>query len=109
MISDIVLLKELPREVKRITDSTSCVAGAMMKDEYLSTVEAVGFENVRVVKEEHYTPDLESDPDATVLVFNKETNSTEAKKVSELDDKAKQRLKETLREVSSINVLAIKP
>jgi hypothetical protein len=61
-------------------DSTSCVTGAMIKNEYLKTIESVGFENVKVDDEKHYEPDLADDPDATVQIFNAKTNATETKK-----------------------------
>jgi SAM-dependent methyltransferase len=110
MISDLVLLKELPEAIKKGMDPTSCVAGAIMKDEYLETIKAVGFENVRINEEKQYgTEDFPDDPDATVQVFNQKTNTTETRKVSELDEKAKQRLKATLKEISSISVSATKP
>lgn len=110
MISDLVLLKELPEAVKAGMDSTSCVTGAMMKDKYIETIRSVGFENVRIAQEKRYcSEDLEDDPDAEVLTFNPKTNATETRKVSELDEKAKQRLNETLEAVVSINVSATKP
>ena len=110
MISDLVLLKELPEAMKKAMDSTSCIAGAIMKDKYIETIEKVGFENVRIIQEKRYCfEDFEDDPDAEVLAFNPKTNTTETKKVSELDEQAKQRLKETLETVVSVNVSAIKP
>jgi len=110
MVSDLVLLKELPEAMKKGMDSTSCVAGAIMKDKYIETINAVGFENVRIIQEKSYhSEDLANDPDEEVLVFNPKTNATETKRVSELDDKAKQRMKEILEATLSINVSATKP
>lgn len=110
MISDLVLLKELPETMKQGMNPTSCVAGAMMKDKYVETIKAVGFENVRIIHEKGYcSEDFSDDPDAEVLAFNPKTNVNETKKVSELDEKAKQRLKETLETIMSVNVSAIKP
>jgi SAM-dependent methyltransferase len=109
MVSDLVLLKELPREINKVLDPTSCVTGAILKDKYLETIKTVGFENVRIDAENHYQPDLENDPDATVWIFNKKSNATETKKVSELDEKAKRRLKETMKGITSISVSATKP
>jgi arsenite methyltransferase len=52
MISDIVLLKELPDFIK---DSAAayigCISGALMKDEYLKTIRETGFEAVQIVEE----------------------------------------------------------
>lgn len=110
MISDLVLLKELPDAMKKVMDSTSCITGAMMKDKYIETIKKVGFENVRILQEKGYcSEDFEDDPDAEIQIFNSKTNTTETKKVSELDEREKQRMKETLEAVLSINVSAIKP
>ena len=52
MVSDIVLLKELPDFVKNsIAAYVGCVSGAVMKDEYIRAIEAAGFHDVKVVDE----------------------------------------------------------
>ena len=52
MVSDIILLKELPESVKNSAEAiVACVGGALMKDEYLAAVVSAGFENVEVVSE----------------------------------------------------------
>jgi len=52
MISDIVLLKELPDAIKSsIAAYVGCVAGATIKQEYLETIEAAGFQEVEIVSE----------------------------------------------------------
>ncbi len=109
MVSDLVLLKELPKQINKVLDPTSCVTGAMMKSDYLKTIKSVGFENVRIDQEKQYAPDLADDPDATVQIINAKTGTIETKKVSELEAKEKQRLEETLKEISSISVSATKP
>ncbi|NVM44720.1 MAG: arsenite methyltransferase [Candidatus Lokiarchaeota archaeon] len=44
IVSDIVLLKELPDKIKRNMKAyASCVAGAMLKDDYLSVIKDAGF------------------------------------------------------------------
>jgi len=44
-VSDIVLLKELSEEQKNSEDLlSSCVAGALLKDDYLNKIKSVGFE-----------------------------------------------------------------
>ena len=44
VVSDIVLLKELPDSVKQnMSAYTGCVAGAMLKDDYLGVIKDVGF------------------------------------------------------------------
>ncbi len=109
MVSDLVLLKELPEGLKKEMNSTSCVTGAIMKDKYIETIKAAGFENVKIIQEKRYCSEDFTDPDAEVLTFNPKTNVTETKKVSELDQKAKERMKETLETILSINVSAVKP
>lgn len=110
MVSDLVLLKELPETTKKGMSLTSCVVGAVMKDKYVEAINAVGFENVRIIREKsYYSEDFVNDPDSEVLTFNPKTNATETKKVSELDEKAKQRMKEIMEATLSINVSATKP
>ncbi|HMB46297.1 MAG TPA: arsenite methyltransferase [Candidatus Methanoperedens sp.] len=64
MVSDIVLLKELPDFVRDSIEAyTGCVAGATKKDEYLNTIKNVGFKEVQVLDETNYPLDfLENDP-----------------------------------------------
>ncbi len=52
MISDIVLLHELPNAIKNSAAAyAGCISGALMKDEYLKTIREAGFEDVQVVEE----------------------------------------------------------
>ena len=52
IVSDIVLLKELPEAIKSSIEAyTACVAGALPKGDYLETMRAAGFENVEVASE----------------------------------------------------------
>ena len=54
MISDLVLLKELPEQVRTSVEAyAGCVAGAILKDQYLETIRSAGFEDVRVVDESY--------------------------------------------------------
>ena len=49
MVSDIVLSKELPEEVKNSIDAyVGCVSGAILKEEYLKKIEDAGFEDVEI-------------------------------------------------------------
>jgi SAM-dependent methyltransferase len=51
-VSDIVLLKELPDAVKQsVAAYVGCLSGAIMKDDYLETIRAAGFEGVEIVDE----------------------------------------------------------
>jgi len=52
MISDIVLLEDLPRAVKTSVEAyVGCVAGASLKRDYLREIEQAGFRDVRVLEE----------------------------------------------------------
>jgi arsenite methyltransferase len=110
MISDLVLLKELPAALRKRIDPTSCITGAVLKDQYLDTIRTAGFQNVSITEEkQYYYEDLPMDPDATVLILNAKTNATETKRVSELDEKTRERMKQSMKNISSISVSATKP
>lgn len=50
MVSDLVLLKELPEKVRTDVEAyVGCVAGAILKDQYLAVIRTAGFEDVRIV------------------------------------------------------------
>ncbi len=52
MVSDIVLLQELPESIKNSVEAyVGCVAGASRKEDYLATVAAAGFQEVETVSE----------------------------------------------------------
>ena len=52
MISDIVLLKELPTALKNSIEAyVGCIGGATSREEYLATIAAAGFQDVEVVDE----------------------------------------------------------
>jgi len=56
MISDIVLTRDLPSFIKDLEVAyTGCVAGAMMKGEYLKIIQDAGFSKVAVVSEAKYS------------------------------------------------------
>ena len=68
-ISDIVAAEELPDEVRgSIAAYVGCVAGAMVRDEYLDTIRAAGFEQVDVVSESSYGQLLAGDDGAAAAV-----------------------------------------
>ena len=52
MISEIVLLKELPKAVLKSAEAyVGCVSGAMLKDEYLKVVKEAGFIDIEIINE----------------------------------------------------------
>jgi arsenite methyltransferase len=61
MISDVVLLKELPEQVRTSVEAyVGCVAGAILKDQYLAIIRSAGFEDVRIVDESYAAVDLDT-------------------------------------------------
>ncbi|MBF0552847.1 MAG: arsenite methyltransferase [Deltaproteobacteria bacterium] len=64
MISDIVILKELPEVIRKSMEAyVGCVAGAINKEEYLAAVEAAGFHETTVLSEDIYPMEIiASDP-----------------------------------------------
>jgi len=52
MVSDIVLLKELPDEIRNSVEAyISCIAGATLKDEYIGHIKAAGLEDIEIMGE----------------------------------------------------------
>jgi ubiquinone/menaquinone biosynthesis C-methylase UbiE len=55
MVSDIVLLKELPESIQNNVEAyAGCISGAELKDKYLELIRKAGFEDVKVVDEKTY-------------------------------------------------------
>jgi len=70
MVSDIVLLKELPAFVMNSLEAyVSCVSGAMIREEYLRTIENAGFKQVKIVDETVYPLDPTSDTPSANAIF----------------------------------------
>jgi len=97
MVSDIVLLKELPDFIRSsVAAYVGCISGAMMKDEYIKTIREVGFRDVRIVDEAIFPIEcITNDPTAKVLI----------NRMNLSEDK----LKDTADSVVSIKVQGIKP
>ena len=52
MVSDIVLLKELPDPIRNSIEAyVGCVAGATTREQYLATVAAAGFQEIEIISE----------------------------------------------------------
>jgi len=52
MVSDIVLLKELPDFIKNSAAAyIGCISGALMKEEYIAIIKAAGFRKVDITGE----------------------------------------------------------
>jgi len=72
MVSDIVLLKELPDFIRgSITAYVGCVAGALLKGDYLAVIRGAGFEQVEVLDETFFPVDLVAEDPAAKIVIDK--------------------------------------
>lgn len=59
MISDIVLLTELPDYVKNSIDAyVGCVSGALLKEDYINGMKNAGFEDVKILSETSFPIDV---------------------------------------------------
>ena len=72
MVSDIVLLKELPDFIKdSITAYIGCLSGAMLKDEYIEAIKEAGFQEVTIVEETSFPIEcMANDPTAQAIIEN---------------------------------------
>ena len=97
MVSDIVLLKELPEEIRNSAAAyVGCVAGAVTKKDYLEAIQAAGFEETNVLGEATFSVELlANDPTAREVAKNLKLSREKAKDLAS--------------SVVSIKVSAIKP
>lgn len=97
MVSDLVLLKELPEVLKNSVESyIGCLSGAIMKEEYLKAIRSAGFKDVGIIDETKYPLELMvNDPTAKAIIENFKIPKNELKSVAE--------------SVVSIKVKGIKP
>ena len=65
MVSDIVLLKELPKAIQQDMEAyAGCIAGAEIKDKYLELMRRAGFGEVKILQEKVYPIDcIVSEPE----------------------------------------------
>jgi SAM-dependent methyltransferase len=96
-ISDIVLVRELPKFVKESIEAyVGCVSGAMIKSDYLEKIEAAGFRDVLVMDETSFPVELMvNDPTAKRMMDHLGIGLDEARGIAS--------------SVVSIKVSAVKP
>jgi len=72
MVSDIVLLKDLPEEIRNsVAAYVGCVAGATTRKDYLEAIRAAGFEEAKVLGEAAFSVELlANDPTAVEIAKN---------------------------------------
>ena len=70
MVSDIVLLKELPDFIRdSIAAYIGCISGALMKDEYIEVIRGAGFREVTIVDETVFPIEcMANDPTAKMII-----------------------------------------
>lgn len=96
-VSDIVLRRELPDFVRRSTEAyIGCLAGAIMRDEYLRIIGEVGFQEIDVVEESSF-------PIEPLLSEASGPAAIDMQKISS------QELQEVEDSVRSIKVRAVRP
>ena len=97
MVSDIVLLKELPDFIMNSIEAyIGCISGAIMRDEYIGDIKSAGFQEVNIIDEASFPMKwITDDPAAKAILENLEI--------------PKGRIEEVANSVSSIKVCAIKP
>jgi ubiquinone/menaquinone biosynthesis C-methylase UbiE len=62
MISDIVLLKELPKPLSESIEAyTGCISGAISKEKYLDIIRETGFSEIEIVKENTFPLEMYTD------------------------------------------------
>jgi len=97
MISDIVLLRELPKVIKESIEAyIGCLSGAIMKEEYLKKIEAAEFRDIKVLNETSFPVELmANDPTAKAIVDKLNLPS--------------EKVREIATSVASVKVYAVKP
>jgi SAM-dependent methyltransferase len=97
MISDIILLNDLPDYVKNSVEGhIACLAGAVRKKHYINAISKAGFENIHIDKEAPFPIELMlNDPIAEKIVS--ENNLTEKE------------IKDIANSIASISISAKKP
>jgi arsenite methyltransferase len=92
MISDMVLLKELPEEIRNSVNAyVSCMGGAVLKDDYIELVKSAGFVDLVIEKE-------------TPAIIKQTENDPAVRAVAEKFSVSPEKALDVLQSVVSINV-----
>jgi len=72
MLSDMVLVKELPDFIKNSIEAyIGCLSGAMMRGEYIAAIKAAGFQEVGIIDETSFPVEcMVNDPTAKTIIEN---------------------------------------
>lgn len=84
MISDIILLNDLPDYVKNSVEGhIACLAGAVRKEQYIDAISKAGFENISIDKQASFPIELMlNDPIANKIVRENNLSEKEIKSIS---------------------------
>jgi arsenite methyltransferase len=99
MVSDIALLKELPKAVRQSIEAyAGCIAGAEIKEKYIELIKKAGFKEVKILQEKKYPLDyIISEPE------------THAKETTNHSGMTKEEIRKAANSIVSISVSALKP
>jgi len=84
MVSDIVLLRELPDFIKKSIEAyIGCLSGAIMRDEYIEAIKAAGFQRVSIIDEAAFSIEcMVNDPTAKAIMATLEILPEEVKEIA---------------------------
>ena len=84
MVSDIVLLGDLPQKIANsVAAYVGCIAGASKKSDYLEAIKAAGFAEVKVLDETVFpTASMANDPTVKAVVEEAHITPAQARKVA---------------------------
>ncbi len=84
MVSDIVLLKKLPKAMEKSVEAyAGCISGAEIKDEYIDKIKKAGFQTVKIMQEKTFPLDcIISEPEAKEALNNLGLTSEEVKEAA---------------------------
>jgi arsenite methyltransferase len=91
MVSDIVLLKELPEIIRNSVQAyIGCISGAVMKNKYLQLIRNAGFQQVKIIEENHFPiENMPNDPTAQAIVKNSDISAEKATKIANIVESVK--------------------
>jgi len=83
MVSDIVLLEDLPDVIRKNAEAYgACIAGAEKKERYLALIEGAGFRNVKIIEETIFPiEDVLSDPSVQKVIDTLKLTQQQLKKI----------------------------
>jgi len=84
MVSDIVLLADLPQEIANsVSAYVGCIAGASKKSDYLEAIKAAGFAEVKVLDETVFpTGSMGNDPTVKAVIEEAHITPAQARKLA---------------------------